>query len=183
MESPDWQIRAYRRAWRIALACTGALTLLALSLVLPAMVRSAEGIVTKLRFTSICCHCGVQTASEFYMVLDTELAHSEKKLPMSRETIMPGRDTLSCSHDYALVGKTYRTLTKRGKFHVIRRGEPDGDREFARAEVKERFAELAAISPADARDYLEALAKQRYRQGSVTNTAVPIKQSAMRRTD
>ncbi|MGZ8921205.1 MAG: hypothetical protein ACXW3L_09495 [Limisphaerales bacterium] len=137
--------------------------MLALACILPFLIRGADTILSKIRYTSICIHCGEQSTAHFYYVLDSEIAQSEKILPMSRLTLLPGRNPQTCPHEYVLVGKTVFNITRTGTiFHQVQ-GQPAGDREFERAEVKNTFLTLSQKNPAEAPAFIRDLAKARYR--------------------
>lgn len=152
-----------RRKLRPTLLITGALLILAVLFLLAILIRGAETIFSKIRYTSICTRCGLQTAADFYYLFDSEIAQPEQILPISRKTLMPAQNPAICTHEYVLVGKTEIFLAINGAFTHRMRGQPFGDSEFEKAEIKSTFLALSQKNPSAATAFLEALAKARYR--------------------
>jgi hypothetical protein len=162
-----------RRNFKPALLAATVMLIVALALLLAFLIRGAETIVGTMRYTSICTHCGVQTAADFYYLFDSELAQAQQILPMSRRTLMPEQNPDACTHEYVLVGKTVFALARNGAFTRQVRGQPSGDPEFEKAEVKNTFLALSQKNPEAATAFIEALAKKRYR--GVDIGTMPVK--------
>ncbi len=126
------------------------------------MLGGADIIFGKTRYTSICSHCGLQTADDYYFFFDSEIAHSEKILPVSHKTLLPERDVTSCEHHGVMVGKRVFSICKDGTVLDLRRGEPLGDPHFQNPEIRSAYLALAQKNPDAAALYIEELARSRY---------------------
>jgi len=164
VSSSTWAFLQRVKRRHRTLLLLGALVLFAaLAIFLPLILGGADIIFGKTRYTSICTHCGVQTADDFYFFFDAEVAHSEKILPVSRKTVLPNRDVSSCEHHDVMVGKRVFGICKDGTILDLRRGEPLGDPHFQIPEVRNAYLSLAQKSPDDAAHYIEELARSRYK--------------------
>src|SRR4051812_40281130 len=81
----SFTLRGLRRVWlryvsvllkrrsHMILLVGGAMVLGVLALVLGRLIISTDVLARRVRYTSICTRCGLQTAQDFYLLLGTEL--------------------------------------------------------------------------------------------------------------
>ena len=137
-----------------------------LALLLAAVIRSSDLLAQRLRYTSICTRCGVQTAEDFYLVLGTEVLKCQKVLAASESTKVGAVG--DCSHETALIGKSGWLMTKEFGTARLDSGEPRGW-VYQGGELEAQLKALAGMRPAESIRFVHALSAIKLNSPAGTN--------------
>ena len=127
-----------------------------LALMVAELVSNSDLLAQRVRYTSICTRCGLQTAQDFYLILGTEVFRYDKVLAASGSTKI--RSIGKCSHDSALIGKSGWIITKEFATATLETGEPQGWN-YQGSELEKQLSALAVMRPAESIRYVQALAR------------------------
>jgi hypothetical protein len=140
--------------------------LLLAAIALRPIVREANYIFEKFRYTSLCVRCGDQHTEVFYLVLGTEVVRKSQPLPVSTATALSSTE-LPCNHSSVLIGKTSFGLSKLFQVDSAAAGAPSGW-DFRGMNLRKTFSELESMRTGAVLGHMHALVKARERGDQVS---------------
>jgi hypothetical protein len=151
--------------WSAAISMGGLLVLGAVAL--QPILREANYLVEKLRYTSLCTRCGRQDTEVFYLMLGSEVIRTEKRLPVSSATALHQTPQNHCSHSTVLIGKTSFGISKNFDVDRAEAGAPSGW-DFRGMDLARTVSELEGMRTGAVLGHMHALVKARERGDRVT---------------